>query len=252
MKRRPSSFTTFLAVWAAVLLLGISTSARADLEIRVSTNGSNFTTEAHASSGGNTTFTTAPGTYPGTDIEVLALTASSNSPGSKLSSVLDGSGVLFNESKTKTETIYLSLGDTGFTAPTVPPGKLRLGSFVVGVATFLNGGTDTVTFQSFADRNNGQNTTAGSGIFEALPQTFHPFGLGMSASFMSMPNSLPITTLGSPYSITETLKIMLAPDSFLSFAPTTTLLVPEPSSMAIAGLGMLGMIGYGVRRRRIV
>lgn len=35
--------------------------------------------------------------------------------------------------------------------------------------------------------------------------------------------------------------------SNLAFAPTV---VPEPSSMAIAGLGALGLIGYGIRRRR--
>jgi len=34
---------------------------------------------------------------------------------------------------------------------------------------------------------------------------------------------------------------------FNSFAPAA---VPEPSTMAIAGLGALGMIGYGLRRRK--
>jgi len=29
-------------------------------------------------------------------------------------------------------------------------------------------------------------------------------------------------------------------------------MVPEPSSLAIAGLGALGMIGYGLRRRKVL
>jgi len=37
----------------------------------------------------------------------------------------------------------------------------------------------------------------------------------------------------------------VAVDDLNSFQPT-----PEPSSMAIAGLGALGLIGYGIRRRR--
>ena len=32
--------------------------------------------------------------------------------------------------------------------------------------------------------------------------------------------------------------------------PTPVPGVPEPSTMAIAGLGTLGLIGYGIRRRK--
>jgi hypothetical protein len=38
--------------------------------------------------------------------------------------------------------------------------------------------------------------------------------------------------------------------SFKSFAPLQLQSVPEPSTLAVAGLGALGMIGYGLRRRK--
>jgi hypothetical protein len=39
--------------------------------------------------------------------------------------------------------------------------------------------------------------------------------------------------------------------SFTGFEPTTSIQsVPEPSTLAIAGIGALGMIGYGLRRRK--
>ena len=42
-------------------------------------------------------------------------------------------------------------------------------------------------------------------------------------------------------------QIEISSDATTTFTGTA---VPEPSSMAIAGLGLLGMIGYGLRRRR--
>jgi hypothetical protein len=56
-----------------------------------------------------------------------------------------------------------------------------------------------------------------------------------------------IRTNATEYTTGSTFAIDGGIVSFDSFAPTA---VPEPSSMAIAGLGALGLIGYGIRRRR--
>jgi PEP-CTERM motif len=59
-----------------------------------------------------------------------------------------------------------------------------------------------------------------------------------------------------PASVTLTINQTGGPGSALSvggtFAvpPTPVTVVPEPSTMAIAGLGALGLIGYGIRRRK--
>ena len=60
--------------------------------------------------------------------------------------------------------------------------------------------------------------------------------------------------LGGPsFTITQNFSITLAGHSVGSYSIQTGVNpvgVPEPSSMAIAGLGALGMIGYGLRRRK--
>jgi MYXO-CTERM domain-containing protein len=53
------------------------------------------------------------------------------------------------------------------------------------------------------------------------------------------------------YSLTTVANIELTAGGHVNFsAHVNALGVPEPSSMAIAGLGALGLIGYGLRRRR--
>ena len=40
--------------------------------------------------------------------------------------------------------------------------------------------------------------------------------------------------------------------NYSSATTLTSVPVPEPSTMAIAGLGALDMIGYGLRRRKVL
>jgi len=81
-------------------------------------------------------------------------------------------------------------------------------------------------------------------------------------SFSSMPvgsynNTITptVTSLPSTYSMGEVIQVQLnTHNDALNYASSTqltnTAAVPEPSSMAIAGLGALGFIGYGLRRRK--
>ncbi len=60
-------------------------------------------------------------------------------------------------------------------------------------------------------------------------------------------------TVGTGYTLSNALNIYYAAGNSSNINATTTLsavAVPEPSTMAIAGLGALGMIGYGLRRRK--
>jgi len=58
---------------------------------------------------------------------------------------------------------------------------------------------------------------------------------------------LMVLTNATAYTSGSTFAIDGGTADFNSFAPTA---VPEPSTMAIAGIGALGMIGYGLRRRK--
>jgi hypothetical protein len=58
---------------------------------------------------------------------------------------------------------------------------------------------------------------------------------------------------GPPFSMTQEMRITLGPNSLANLTITTRALttnpVPEPSTLAVAGLGALGFMGYGLRRR---
>jgi hypothetical protein len=234
---------TSFAALAATLVLGICTPARADLEIWVSTTGTPGPANKQpvvAIPGG----VVLDSTIPGWNLGVLS--TGSNSPGTMALSFLNGASLSVSRTGAGTGTIYITLGDAGFTKPTAPPGYIQVDSSVGGSVTVPNN-ADALVLQSYIDPANGQN-----GLTGFTPGSQTPGITGTPVQSFS--NSI-LSTIGhltTTYSVTEFLKITLGAGSAFNFSSGTTVsLVPEPSSMAIAGLGMLGMIGYGIRRRRI-
>jgi len=158
------------------------------------------------------------------------------------------------------DTITVQTAATNLTLPPVTP--LTLGSS--GGATFTSSSrTDTMSFQSFLDPNN-----AASGF----PASFG-VGTGTAGFTLTSPggttpvsvsgNDTPVADIsrGSLYALsnitTVTITALGLGTSVDTGGSTTatpqensTSIVPEPSSFAIAGLGALGMIGYGLRRRK--
>ena len=64
-----------------------------------------------------------------------------------------------------------------------------------------------------------------------------------------------IASLASPFSIKQTIDVKLdGVGDKINYSSSTTIseAVPEPSSLVLAGIGTLGMIGYGLRRRKAV
>lgn len=71
-----------------------------------------------------------------------------------------------------------------------------------------------------------------------------------------------ITLLNSPYSLLQMFDITLAANTSVTSTPNSTigfnsltqldpLATPEPASMALFGLGIAGMCGYGLKRRKV-
>jgi hypothetical protein len=232
-----------IAAMVGILAVGIATPARADLEIWASTTAPPTSGNWVAGVPSGTGFQTV--SYNNTNFggfNIAALATSSNTPGSPAVAFLDGSTVTIQNNNTGSlpTTLYITIGDTSFTAPT---GGVSVNSHVANTIT-LGGPDNTETFQSFVNSDNSQNGTTGS---TSGPQ--YPVITG-SASGLSDVTSA-ISGLGSSYSLTETFKITLDSGSIINFSSNTTLTpTPEPSTMAIAGLGALGMIGYGLRRRK--
>ena len=245
MKKRPLSLMTSLAALAAALVLGVCAPARADLEIQLSTNGTSYTKVDSKPSGSVALYGLPSATFGGITFQVL--NTISDSPGGGSSASLMGGATSVSNLTSKTQTVYIKLGDTGYTTPKTPPGFIQLVSSVGGAVSVPNK-ANALVFQSYIDPANGQNSLAGFTPGSQTP--------GISGTPVQSFNNSTLSTishLATTYSVTEFLKITLGARSAFNFSASTTVsLVPEPSSLAIAGLGMLGMIGYGIRRRRIV
>jgi hypothetical protein len=234
---------SIIAAMAAILALGTTGSARADLEIQLSLDGVSYTTVASDTSGGVATFTSAATGWSTSGIRVSALATDSNSPGTPGLAILDGSALSLTNVTTATKTLYIKLGDTGFTQPTAPPGFLVLDSLISGNVVVARA-ANSLVFQSYVDPANGQNSTPA--IYTTGPQTpsLATFG-GFSSDAM-----LNIAALTGPFSMTEFFKVTLGAGGRMSFGSSTTLTaVPEPSSLAIAAFSTISLVGFGLRRR---
>ncbi len=230
---------------AGILAMTMAAPARADLMIQLSTNGTTWTTVATEASGTLASYTSPITNFSGFSIQ--ALTTSSNSPGSSGFADLLGSDTSITNKNSATATLYIKLSDTGFTDP-YTPGLISVDSHVGG--TVIKPGTaNLMTFQSYIDPANGEATTTG---FTPGAQN-KASGLSITSEAYSNDAYLNITSgLTQPYSVTEYLKVTLSKGSEINFSTSTTLTsaVPEPSSLVLAGLGALAMVGYTLRRRK--
>jgi len=239
-----------IAALVAILAMGMATPARADLEIQLSTDGVTYTTVATAASGTTAIYAlpvifggTGPETFGG--ITFNTLSTSSNSPGTASLAKLLGATLDAVNNSGSTATVYIRLGDINFSSPTTPP-SITVNSHIGG-SVVVGNSLNALTFQSYVNQDNSQNGVTGT---TPGPQT--PNITGTSSGSFASDAFASITSLASPFSITEQLVLTLGDGAGeINFSSNTTLTpVPEPSTLAIAGLGALGMIGYGIRRRK--
>lgn len=242
MSKHLRRLTSPCAAMVAILIMGMATPARAALDIWASTTNTTPVAGdqiATAGSGSTATFSGNVGSF---SINLLA--TSSDSPGSPTFAKLTGTTLSITNSGGSTANLYISLGDTGFTGPLTPP-DIGVNSHI-GVTTVIDNAANTMTFTSYV--NNGpagaQNGTSGTAVGPTSPQILT--GSDHKDAYATL------TSLSSGFSITQLLAITLGAGSEINFSTNTTLSsVPEPSTMALAGLGMLGFVGYGLRRRTV-
>ncbi len=236
-----SSVAAVVAI-VGVTAMGVATPARAGLVIELSTDGVNWTTVASSGSGTTASYTNA--NYDGFNVSVLS--DDSNSPGTSSLTYLEGSDVHIANNNSGTATLYIKLGDTDFTSPTTPP-AIILDSQIGGSVT-VAGKDNKLSYQSYVNPANGQSSLAG---FTTGAQT--PVITGSPKSYSDDASTMITSGLSSPYSITEYLKITLDKGSQVGFQSSTNLSsVPEPSSLVLSGISVLGLAGYALRRRKAV
>jgi hypothetical protein len=232
---RRSTVPAALAI--ALGLLG--SSARADVTLQAGLNGGALTTEATVSGSP----TTPGGVLATASFTIGSYTVTLNSgletQTSSLSELLS-STLRITNSGTSSGTLNLVITGTGFTAPVTPP-PVAVSSALGGSAGPISGTSDTLSFvtkvagSSLGTGNAALAATAGTENYTAQPTVN--------------------TTLGSlvgPFSVEHDVNISLTGNGdIVQFTATTDLRpVPEPSTMALVGLGALGFIGYSLRRRK--
>jgi hypothetical protein len=240
-----------VAVMAGILIMGATAPARADLEIWISAStGTNnnppVSTDVVASAASGTSVSYTNTSFSGFSISALA--TSSDSPGTPTFADITGSTVSIQNNNAGTASLYITLGDTGFTGPLAPTGSVTV-TTNVGATVVTGSSANLLSFNSYV--NNGpsaaQNATSGSTTAQSLNIT--TVGAPATSTTFS------VSPLASGFSLTERYQITLGAGSQINFSSTTLLtkgpsFVPEPSRLAIAGLGALGFIGNGLRRRK--
>lgn len=227
-----------LAAMVAIMVMGMATSARADVEIWVSTNGTTY--QQLGTSGA--TFSSGSGTVGG--FSITQISASTNLTGSPTDAYSFGTQT--NISSSAGGTLYIVLAATGYLQPITPPDILMHSNIS---PTKLGGKGSQAVYNSYVDTTNAGAGTSGytfGGGYNTVTQT--ETTTGIDDKYTVIPSN---PGLGSPYSLIETFKLTLGSGGQFNSSSTTELTsLPEPSTMALAGLGALGLIGYGVRRRK--
>jgi hypothetical protein len=151
---------------------------------------------------------------------------------------MDLSSLAISSTGAGTATLIFSMNNI-----TSPVGVGTIAESITGSFAF---GTGTITYQTFGSNSNT--------LYSSLPLTPTPGGMTGIVTTLGGSSSGAFTAVAS-YSLTEVLTITftsasggnvnLSSDARADFTAT-----PEPSTMAMAGLGALGFIAYGLRRRK--
>jgi hypothetical protein len=158
--------------------------------------------------------TTGTGTLEKLTVQVQLVNYNSSSPGS--STNLLWSGPTGNP-------LSVSAG-TSFTPQNATSGT-------VTTSTYFNSTTDT--------------TTTGVGASTVSASSNVVAGSTSGSNYVQTPNAAGSYTLGQTLTLSG-----LNAGASANYGGTSMVAAPEPSSLAIAGLGGLGLIGYGLRRRK--
>jgi hypothetical protein len=233
-----------IAVTLGIGVLRTPSSVNAEMRVELVSNGQGII----ASDQGNTGLFTTTSSIGAFTVNVTTGTSSpplAPPPGTYAS--LDLNSV--NIATTSAGTITIILENSSYTAPTEGLGAIgKIGG------TIING---TVTAASYVDATNSLPFSAPDQTLGSLQAAQMPGSANSDLSFtyasandgFSGSGSTTFNNTGT-FSLYQELVITFGAGGGQFSADLSNSIVPEPSSLAIAGLGGLGMIGYGLRRRR--
>ena len=208
------------------------------------TSGISYTGSGSA---GNWTLTV---TGSSTNYNFTSVIGTSNQPGdTTFGATIGTSETNVTQKTTGPHTFELVLSDKGFTAP-IGAG-LTLSSS--GAVTYSVGNTPTST----SDRTTLQSYASASNVLFATDATSGPQlsaatgNLNTSVAFTPNPAKGPFSAAVNYSMTSDTVLTLNELNARVTIQTTTTVATPEPTSMALLGIGAIGMAGYGWRRRRL-
>lgn len=229
-----------MGVAAVAFSVGMAGAAHATPIVEYSTNGgSSFTNISLTSFGNSYLFA---GTFGG--LTVTTGSIGSNVPGGNQAQLLGDALNLANDT-VSTQTVLFAFSDGGFTGPIAPP-NLLLNSHIGGTVTAAGTG-NLLSFLSCVTPGANAGTTSclsADSTAAGKPdiRTANSFSNDQYATF---------TSLSGPYGLTELMSVTLSPNAGINYSANSTLsAVPEPMSVALMGVGLLGLTIVYRRRRQ--
>jgi hypothetical protein len=180
------------------------------------------------------------GTAP--DFSFTVLVAQSNQPGAPPSSFIQQTQVSVAQKTAGVHTFSVELSDTTFLFPPSPRILTSTATANWGEST----AADTVSYQGWGSITNG--------LFAQTTPT--PPQLAVSAGGPNSQNLLPNPAIapfpgGVPFSITDLSEITMHElGGNVTVDARTLVAVPEPASLTVLYLGVAGIVGYRLMRRR--
>lgn len=243
--------SVLLSVFAVALaicgVLGQAQIANAGTIIETSPNGSTWTAVpgllGTETAGGSFSVVSVNG------VSVSGFSFTSNWPGTTSSANTSTATTTLINTTGATQTVYVLYSISGFTGPQAPPSAALWASFsgVVETGGPNNTSAGTVSMIGSINASNVLGSAGLPGNFQAVVPTV---ALPSLASYSSTTGVDNVNLLSGAFTLNQLIRVDIAAGAKISVTGTVSVSNPEPATMSLLSIGLVGMAAYGWRKRR--